>query len=493
MNQHKPAAAASLSQEGGSFCSQFDPLCGNDGGFTEASIRNRLPQILRSMCSSKCGDAGSQCNVCKLAGDIASDKALPILPARSSQEDEEADTDTKWRSWIADFLHLTWQSAPWFVVETYAYRLLLQAVPAELGDPFRSTKQAALAAARLTWDEDLAALAAGSVSAAAGSSEEQLLHCKKLLLRSLWGNRADLSLSGGKVLTEHLANPHAATSAHGLLEAGLLCDDSEVAVELLMSACHSGSAEEGALQSKGACSSDSTTHANGVMMFADNAGLELLCDLMLIAWLLQCGARCVTLALKPSPILVSDAMRHDLDDTLQWMREIACSDCASAPSADWLQETLSTALQGGRLQLLAPQWTVSPLAVWQVDAELQGTMNSHAVVVFKGDANYRRLLGDRRVPFDTPTHVALDYLQVPTVALRTAKSGVMCGVPVQTCIQAAVALQPAAAAELDACVEGSGGGWSQPLQSGLTKWDKWLTAGHFGQIQVGGCSGSGSV
>lgn len=58
-------------------------------------------------------------------------------------------------------------------------------------------------------------------------------------------------------------------------------------------------------------------------------------------------------------------------------------------------------------------------------------------MLFKGDANYRRLLGDRHWPHDTPLTTAWGYwgdrmaltgADVAVAALRTAKSGVLAGV-----------------------------------------------------------------
>jgi len=45
----------------------------------------------------------------------------------------------------------------------------------------------------------------------------------------------------------------------------------------------------------------------------------------------------------------------------------------------------------------------------------------------KGDAHYRRMLGDRHWPFDAPLDDATGYLPSPTLALRTLKSEVAVG------------------------------------------------------------------
>ena len=49
--------------------------------------------------------------------------------------------------------------------------------------------------------------------------------------------------------------------------------------------------------------------------------------------------------------------------------------------------------------------------------------------MLKGDANYRRLLGDRHWPHDTPFGVVAAAVPCPLLALRTCKAGLVVGVP----------------------------------------------------------------
>jgi hypothetical protein len=48
-------------------------------------------------------------------------------------------------------------------------------------------------------------------------------------------------------------------------------------------------------------------------------------------------------------------------------------------------------------------------------------------LINKGDANYRRLLGDRHWPYTTPLADILCYLPAPLAALRVFKSEVAAG------------------------------------------------------------------
>jgi len=48
-------------------------------------------------------------------------------------------------------------------------------------------------------------------------------------------------------------------------------------------------------------------------------------------------------------------------------------------------------------------------------------------VIVKGDANYRRLLGDARWPHTTPFAHAIRYFPSPLVVLRTLKAEIIVG------------------------------------------------------------------
>jgi hypothetical protein len=50
-----------------------------------------------------------------------------------------------------------------------------------------------------------------------------------------------------------------------------------------------------------------------------------------------------------------------------------------------------------------------------------------SLVISKGDAHYRRLLGDRHWPFETDFRKIMAYYPTPLVALRTLKSELVAG------------------------------------------------------------------
>ena len=85
-------------------------------------------------------------------------------------------------------------------------------------------------------------------------------------------------------------------------------------------------------------------------------------------------------------------------------------------------------LNNGRLTSKThPFWT-SPLPGWEMPQELRDSFKSSTLIISKGDAHYRRLLGDRHWPYQTPLDQILGYLPSPLLALRTLKSEVAAGI-----------------------------------------------------------------
>ncbi|NUR65947.1 MAG: DUF89 family protein, partial [Streptomyces sp.] len=162
------------------------------------------------------------------------------LPADAPDRD-------RWAAWGADdHIGRSWFDLPWLWSESWFYRRLLDAVgyfgpgPWQGVDPFRPFKLAELDAPET--DEELAALD----DLADRPADEQ---AAALLHGSLWGNRADL---GFRLSDEH-AEARAAAP-------GLVADDSAALGSLL-------------------------DGADTLCLVADNAGRELVPDLLLIAHL----------------------------------------------------------------------------------------------------------------------------------------------------------------------------------------------------------------
>ena len=305
------------------------------------------------------------------------------LPADAHDRD-------RWTAWGADtYTGRSWFEVPWLWSESYFYRQLLEAVgyfapgPWQGIDPFRPSKLAELDAPET--DEELSALDALADRPAA-EQDRALLH------GSLWGNRADLGfrLSAASDETSSDTPP-------------LVADDSDTLWSLLPP---SGAAT--------------------LALIADNAGRELVPDLLLIAHLLTQGriARAV-LHIKPYPYYVSDATHADVLDALRRL--------TSAPGAAAAYgRTLWSALTDGRLIVRAHPFSGGPLPYAEMPGDLREELGAATLTVLKGDLNYRRLVGDRLWPPTTPFADVTAYFPGPVAALRTLKSDVITGLSAPT-------------------------------------------------------------
>jgi len=177
---------------------------------------------------------------------------------------------------------------------------------------------------------------------------------RDLLLRSLWGNRADLSLSCGEVDTDGRAHD----STHATRDNDhLLVDDSARVVELL----------------------SATGGLSRVAVVLDNCGLEFVSDLAMVdVWLHHKHVSVVELHCKAHPVFVSDVMIKDVHNSLDWM---AAHGTAGADVA----ARLRAALDSGRLILVDHPFYTSPRALWELPSELRERFARCDLVVFKGD------------------------------------------------------------------------------------------------------------
>ncbi|MGI5458943.1 damage-control phosphatase ARMT1 family protein [Streptomyces sp. CA-249302] len=305
------------------------------------------------------------------------------LPADAHDRD-------RWAEWgLAAYTGRSWYDIPWLWSESWFYRQLLDAVgyftpgPWQGIDPFRPFKLAELDAPET--DEELKALD-DLTDLPAADRARALLH------GSLWGNRADL----GFRLSDASADTKEAAP-------GLVADDSDTLWSLLPPA---GTA---------------TLH-----LIADNAGRELVPDLLLVAHLLDHGhVERAVLHVKPYPYYVSDATTADVVDALRRL--------TSAPgAAASYGRTLWSAATDGRLTIRAHPFTAAPLPFADLPADLRADLATATLTIVKGDLNYRRLVGDHRWPPTTPFADVTAHLPGPVAALRTLKSDVITGLAEET-------------------------------------------------------------
>ena len=146
-------------------------------------MQRRLPLIVEAVVANNPSyNAALQAELRALADEIRAG-----APLRALREPSAA-------GWIAELApHLdagaTWFTAPWFLVENYLYKRVLELTDAPSGgaDPFAAQKAESLAGSADAFGKMAPALAEASELA-------------PLVMTSLWGNLADLSLSAGAAL-----------------------------------------------------------------------------------------------------------------------------------------------------------------------------------------------------------------------------------------------------------------------------------------------------
>ncbi len=91
-----------------------------------------------------------------------------------------------------------------------------------------------------------------------------------------------------------------------------------------------------------------------------------------------------------------------------------------------------------RLRILPDPFWNGPRFLWERPARLARVLDGATAVVLKGDANYRRAVGDAIYPDGISFAAATDYFPAPLICLRTMKSDALAG------------LAPGRSAQLDA-------------------------------------------
>jgi uncharacterized protein with ATP-grasp and redox domains len=367
------------------------PLIGSEKGtFTEYTVTQRMPSIARRVIVENDFPPEINARLEKLASELPGGYLTPLL------NDTGIDFQA-WNTYLETYKGQRWVDVPWFFAETYFYRLVLEITnyfrPSEwLGvDPFALQKRQGL-------ETSLDSITALCIQVSRWLDNSQQPQSKQtglmtLLYFSLWGNRADLSLWSA-LETDRSRFDIQSQQTH------ILIDDAPKVKELL---------------SKG--------DSQRIDVVTDNAGFELICDLCLVDFLLSCDiASVVHLHLKPHPTFVSDAMVKDVDDTMQFLA--ACNHQEVTSFGKRLQEHITS----GRLMLREDYFWTSPLAFWEIPDSLKNELIDSSLIVVKGDANYRRLLGDRHWEFTTNFVNIVCYFSVPLVALRTLKSEVLAGI-----------------------------------------------------------------
>ncbi|XP_066255914.1 damage-control phosphatase ARMT1-like isoform X1 [Euwallacea similis] len=229
-----------------------------------------------------------------------------------------------------------------------------------------------------------------------------------LIKVDLWGNKNDLSLTLGRV--GDMSHSHDADA----LEHFILVDDSKKFLKDLVEI--------------------SVLHGHEYIdIVLDNAGYELLTDLCLMTaftiFFRKQGDPCqsrfkVRFHVKSIPWYLSDVMEYDFN----WMLEqIASNEDANISSVGKKWQDF---IRDGT-------WEVMPHPFWTYPCEynmmpdyapdLFELLSKSAMVIFKGDLNYRKIFGEKNWDPTTSPKIALQGLELRLLAIRTIKADIVCG------------------------------------------------------------------
>jgi hypothetical protein len=341
--------------------------------FARFSMQVRVPRIARDLLGDGCAlPPRVRGDVEALARSIEEDAPLPA--PRPPAPDVEA-----WTAAHRERAGESWLHAQWFHAELAFYRELARATRFwETGrDPFDRAKDEELSGER-PWQR----LEQGLALVERHARDERIAG---LLDACLWGNRVDLSYT-------------VAASREQRHDDDLLVDERPAILPRLVAPA---------------------TH---VHLVADNTGAELALDLALVDALLEDASARVTVHLKMQPVFVSDATARDL-----WRMVGHLDGRGGALRA--LASRLRSAFDDERFVLAPDPFWSGPRFLWQAPEHLRLSLGRATAVVLKGDANYRRVVGDALWKPDTPFAAAAAASGFPMLCLRTMKSDAVLGLP----------------------------------------------------------------
>ncbi len=293
-----------------------------------------------------------------------------------------------WCEEISKYAGEPWIGIPWYFTEAYFYLKLLFAFgyyekdsSFYLRDPFQPIK-----------DKELFS-SGGGLEIGRGilqhlaelKNVQEIIHA--LVFFSLWGNRIDLS------------NLQIAEQSKGLIisrdDENLLIDHSQKLVQQLLD-------------------------SRRIDIILDNSGSELVCDLLTACHLLSCNEQLtICLHTKKAPIFVSDALQKDVEGIIKAFVEDENAHLSKAGLK------LSSFLEQQQLVIKEHYFWNGPLHFQDFSENMRSDLAQSDLIVVKGDANYRRVLSDRKWQFFMNMEDITEYFPSSFTILRTMKSEMM--------------------------------------------------------------------
>ncbi|XP_038627994.1 damage-control phosphatase ARMT1 [Tachyglossus aculeatus] len=427
------------------------------GSFAYFTMKDRAPQILTRVIDTlhrhkneffeEHGEKGVEAEkkaisfLSKLRNELITDK--PVIPLIDNLAD--ADTWNKYLEYQQSLLEEnggqpSWFQSPWLYVECYLYRRIHEALilspPICDFDVFKEGKVQSF------FESQQAVVALCThlqeISKIIEDLDEDQLKEEffKLLQVSLWGNKCDLSISGG----ESNSQKSSPLSSLRDLNSFILVNDMDCIWSLLLNS------------KKTRLEKVTPTRVDIVL---DNAGFELVSDLVLADFLLSSElATEIHFHGKSIPWFVSDTTKHDFNWSIKqlqganhrWMSRCGINWEGYIKKGAWVYHDHMF-------------WTLPHeyCNMSQVASELYAELQKANLIIFKGDLNYRKLTGDRKWEFTVSFHQALNkFHPAPLCSIRTLKADVQVG------------LQPGQGEQL------------------MVSDPEWMTTGKYGVIQFDG-------
>ncbi|OQS07582.1 hypothetical protein THRCLA_00421 [Thraustotheca clavata] len=356
--------------------------------FAKQAMESRIPNLLRDIADQNASRKTLSDVYCQALRDfadaVANDAPIPAL--------SDPKKDAIWHAdWEKYGFGRTWHNAPWFFAEAYLFRLVLDIAGYDDHgiDPFHCQKMHELEEAT-PWRllETAAVLDSSELSA-----REKLSDLVKL---SLWGNKAD---GAYKEVKDTISGAHANLAVD---DQYLLTNHIEKVIQHL----------------------EKLQGATTIQFINDNCGTEILLDLALADHLLThkwCTS--IILHVKGAPTYVSDATVADILETVRLM-----GNESHTPAVRDLSSRLQSFLDSGKLTPKSDLFWNQYRFYFELPSHLTEVLSKAGLVILKGDANYRRMLGDRMWPATTPLTEAMPFFPTSFVALRTMKSDPIAGI-----------------------------------------------------------------
>ncbi|XP_055531952.1 damage-control phosphatase ARMT1-like [Wyeomyia smithii] len=336
--------------------------------------------------------------ISKLKYELQTDKELK--PITSSLGDEEL-----WNTFLETLgEENTYYSSCWIYAETYMYRRLNnifeQTATLKKLDYFQQQKHKTLTNSYGAISAVLQSIDVFNQNYSRNETELGAFFIKMLKL-NLWGNRCDLSITAGQDVKLD-GDPFSLLES---LDSFLISDHTDVIWQCVKNS------KDGEID-----------------IINDNSGYELFTDLCLADFIIEHQlARKVNFNVKAIPWYISDVTPKDMQWTLDTLS------AHENPLIAAFGKRLQMRFEAGSLDLKAVHnfWT-SPMEfhrMQEFSPELYDDLTKSSLIIFKGDLNYRKLLGDFNFPYTTPFREALRGFEPTNLCtLRTVKADLICGI-----------------------------------------------------------------